>query len=638
MSGFEIAGAVLGGLPLLIEGVKAAQFYFQGLDRWWEFRRDFEAFSRAMEFEEVIFVQNLDILLTPLELSDNEYRSLRHSQTSNLWHHEDVVSKPRLHLGEALPHFTKMLTELNRDLNELYKLLPIENGKVRFPASHTIDSERLKLCISFSRKRLPLCDKIHTTNERLGQIARNASIIEMTRAPPTSSSRTPSSSTYASSFITLQKQSRTLYGAFKSKFNCSCNDQHRCGISALWDRSRRDKVGPSLNFLINDHLGRKQVSWEVEAIDLAEPLMPTHEQHSLDQIYELDLQANLLRQTNESSKAAQDYRPAALALPSFTAVTSPSDTKTENTRADWAKGLGRPVERLKTAIKGASSAFSRGTPATHMQTAQVHVAQSTQKQVRIVDSTPRPAPTTAKPGITNICSFIRAPSTTNKFLGTLEADYHDIKLYLEPQSQRQLLRAQNETIEAFWCSTVDLSSRLGVGLSIAVTLLALGTSAWIPRCWSQKDVFLMRCSQGSSRHTPTFGPYLDHSSLSFTLSEEPMGAHNHAVLTMFSLGVLLLELYYRKPLESSPHWDRHCPNGLRNEYTDMAAAQEWYEDLAEDPALEEGLAEPIRRCIEASFSTSVDMEDKEFLRDVLETIIQTLEEFISMWSGRRVYN
>lgn len=130
MSGFEIAGIVLGGLPLLNEGVKAAKSYFEELGRWWEFRTDFEAFVRAIEFEEVIYGQNLDMLLRAIELSDKEYWSLRNSHTSNLWHHPDIMSKLRLHLGEALPLFITMLKELNRDIDELWKLLPIENGKV----------------------------------------------------------------------------------------------------------------------------------------------------------------------------------------------------------------------------------------------------------------------------------------------------------------------------------------------------------------------------------------------------------------------------------------------------------------------------------------------------------------------------
>ncbi|RSL50188.1 hypothetical protein CEP54_012056 [Fusarium duplospermum] len=617
MSGFEIVGIVLGGLPLLYEGVKAAQFYSEGLGRWWEFRTDFESFVRAIEFEEVIFGQNLDMLLGALVLSDGEHRTLRRPNTSNLWHHPDIVSKLQLHLGEALPYFIKMLTELDRDINELRAILPIQNGEACFPASRGIDYERLKLSISFSRKRHVLVDKIHTTNERLGQILRNAKAIEMERVFP-AHRRVSSSEAHAGSFMQLQKQSRTLYAALKSKFSCSCSSQHRCGISATWDKSNLDTGGPSLKLLIDDREGRKQVRWELEAADRVEPPVPTDQQHNLGQIYELDLQSNLLKAKDDSLKAAKDYNPAALAFSSFELVSDLSNTTVENKGAGWAKNLTAPVKRLNSAIRGTSSTLL----------GQTKIVQPTQKRPRIIGPAPRPAPTTAKHNITNICSFIKSSPTTDKYLGMIEADYHDIKLYLEPQFQGHLLKAQHETMEAVWSSTIDLSARLRVGLSVAVTLLTLGTSSWIPRCWGRNDVFLMRCNQGS-----TFGPYLDHTSLSFTLKEEPMNAGDHAVLAMFSLGVLLLELHYRTPLESSPYWDKHCPGGLRNEYTDMAAAREWYEDLASDPALEEGLAEPVRRCIEASFSTYADMEDRAFLIDVLETVVEPLEEFIDQWDG-----
>lgn len=448
---------------------------------------------------------------------------------------------------------------------------------------------------------------------------------------PFTSRRVSSNSTCASSFIDLQKQSRTLYGALKSKFSCSCNTQHRCGISAKWDKYNK---APSLNILIDDREGRKQVRWKVEAADRAVPSTPTDDQHSLNQIYQLDLQAHLLRQMEDDYlRVFKDFKPAALAFSSFAVVNNLSNTATENKGASWVNSLTGPVKRFNSVTKGASNPFSGQTQTAEAQGSQTRLLQPTQKRVQTIRPVPRPTPTNEKPKITNICSFIKSPPTIHAPLGTIEADYHDITFYLDPLPQRHLLKAQRQTVEAFWCSTMDLSARLRAGLSVAITLLTLGTSAWIPRCWGRNDLFLMRYSLSSKSQAYNLGPYLDHSSLSFALKEEPMNADDHAVLALFSLGVLLLELHYRTPLESSPYWDKHCPNGLRNEYTDMAAAREWYEDLASDPALEEGLAEPVRRCIEASFSTSADMEDKDFLRDILETAVKPLEEFIDQWSG-----
>ncbi|KAM5347658.1 hypothetical protein ACJ41O_007482 [Fusarium nematophilum] len=148
-------------------------------------------------------------------------------------------------------------------------------------------------------------------------------------------------------------------------------------------------------------------------------------------------------------------------------------------------------------------------------------------------------------------------------------------------------------METFWDSTRDLPTRLRVGLSVAVTFLSVGTSAWIPRGWSREDVFLMRCSQGGGGRT----------------TQLP-----HTVGGLAALG-------------------RHCPGGKPNDFTAWAAACDWYEELASDPALEEGPAEPVRRCIKISFSAPADLGSSEFLRDGFEAVVEPLEEFIDQWSG-----
>ncbi|KAH8898866.1 hypothetical protein GQ53DRAFT_836870 [Thozetella sp. PMI_491] len=637
MSGFEIAGAVLGILPLLFEGAKAAQFYLEGIDRWWQFRTDFEALVRAIMFEEVIFAQNLNLLLTPLELSDKERSSLKHSHTSSLWHHPDIVGKIRHHLEEALPLFTRMLRELNDSLDELYKLLPIKKGEVCLPTSRSVESEVMKLCTSFSRKRGPVLEKIHTTNQQLERILRNAKDIKsMARASPASPDRTSSSTVHVTSFVKLQKQSQVLYRVLKSGLSCSCNDQHRCGISARWEKSKLDSKGPSLNLLIDDRQGRKQVRWEVEAADRAVPPTPRDEQHSLDQIYELDLEFKLQGQKKGFVKAAQGGKPLVAALSSFATVTNPLSTKTERTWTNTFKKLQKPAKAINSALKSSPGASSKQTQTVQIQAAQVQVTQTAQKRVQIAGPAAPTAPKMTKPRVTDVCSFIKAPPQNDRFLGTMEADYHDINFYHEPRSQQPLSEAQNETMETFWASTKDLAMRLQVGLSIAVTLLSLGTSAWIPRGWCREDVFLMRCIQDGGGRMWTFGPYFNHPSLSLTLREEPMSARLHAEAAIFSLGVLLLELRYRTPLERSPYWGRYCPGGQRNDFTDTAAAHDWYEELASDPAFEEGLAEPVRRCLEISFSAPADLGSSEFLRDVFETVIEPLEEFIDQYSGGAV--
>ncbi|RSM15117.1 hypothetical protein CDV31_005198 [Fusarium ambrosium] len=336
MSGFEVAGIVLGALPLLIEGAKATKFYLQGIERWWQFETDFEAFVRAITLEDVIFTQNLDLLLLPLDLSDNERNSLKASSKSSLWRHPDIVAQLKHHLREALPLFTRLLNELRISLDELHEMIPV-------------------------------------------------------------------------------------------------------------------------------------------------------------------------------------------------------------------------------------------------------------------------------------------------------------KFFLEPKSQRRLQEAQTQTIEMFWSSSsMNLAARLQIGISIATVLLGVGTSAWVPRGWNWEDIFVMRSKEKGPGQDWMFGPYMDHKSLSLTLKEIPMNAKDHAEAAIFSLGVLLMELHFRQGLENSPHWHRHCPGGQPNDLTNIAAAYAWYQDLEKDPGLVEGLAEPVRRCIQVSFASPADLESADFIRDVLEAVVQPLEAFLKQWSGKMI--
>jgi hypothetical protein len=142
MSGFEIVGVVLGGLPLVIEATKGLESYLKGIKVAWLFRRHFKEFVRAIMLEEIFFIQNLDLLLLPLDLSDRERQSLKDSQTSNFWHHPDVADKIRQHHKDSLSICVHLLRELDGSLAELYKILPIKDGK----ASVFLSSCMLSVC------------------------------------------------------------------------------------------------------------------------------------------------------------------------------------------------------------------------------------------------------------------------------------------------------------------------------------------------------------------------------------------------------------------------------------------------------------------------------------------------------------
>lgn len=130
MSGFEIVGVVLGALPLVIEAANGLEFYIQGIKAAWFFRRHFKGFIREVTLQEVFFIQNLDLLLVPLDISDRERQSLKSHQSSRLWNHPDILWKISRYHQEASRICVRLLRELNDSLKELYTILPIKDGKV----------------------------------------------------------------------------------------------------------------------------------------------------------------------------------------------------------------------------------------------------------------------------------------------------------------------------------------------------------------------------------------------------------------------------------------------------------------------------------------------------------------------------
>ncbi|RSM12591.1 hypothetical protein CEP52_002281 [Fusarium oligoseptatum] len=179
MSGFEVAGIVLGALPLLIEGAKATKFYLQGIERWWQ------------------------------------------------------ISKPL----EALPLFTRLLNELRISLDELHEMIPVKNA---WTPSNPVQDEILKLCISFCRRRQPVLDSASKANQQLERILRNAHDIQSAaQAPSFGHGRDNSTSKDVDRFIKLQRQSQVLYSALKAGLNCRCNEQHRCGLDRDKDLRRQ---------------------------------------------------------------------------------------------------------------------------------------------------------------------------------------------------------------------------------------------------------------------------------------------------------------------------------------------------------------------------------------------------------------
>jgi len=130
MSGFEIAGLVLGAFPLLLEAAKELRGVFRDVRTWWKFEREFEDLISSVEREQIAFSLNLDILLARLDISEEEREAMQFDPNSVLWHSSRIQTKLERRINAwYFPWFMKELKDIEDSLEELCDILAI--GKVR---------------------------------------------------------------------------------------------------------------------------------------------------------------------------------------------------------------------------------------------------------------------------------------------------------------------------------------------------------------------------------------------------------------------------------------------------------------------------------------------------------------------------
>ncbi|RSM11726.1 hypothetical protein CEP52_002885 [Fusarium oligoseptatum] len=297
MSGFEIAGIVLGGFPILIEAAQPLSRYFQGAERWWHFKRDFMTLISTIEDESIAYSQNLELLLTPVDIDPEVKASLQEGSGSRLWYDPEIQAKLRGRIKiQYMSWFLRQLIEMRETLSEILGMLFIKkNGEVDFPRTTTVDYELFRLKQSFSTRRQHLLDKIVRINESLYKFLAKDSHINAEAARSTTSwNATPPSDAgrrRATTLLRLQSEAKKLSSTLLNGWNCRC--PHQCGVGHDWRSSEVAVREPSLNLLLERGALMKQMRVQTMAAENLESIKATSSRSTtmLEQIADLRTQA-----------------------------------------------------------------------------------------------------------------------------------------------------------------------------------------------------------------------------------------------------------------------------------------------------------------------------------------------------------
>lgn len=169
-----------------------------------------------------------------------------------------------------------------------------------------------------------------------------------------------------------------------------------------------------------------------------------------------------------------------------------------------------------------------------------------------------------------------------------------------------------------------------------MSLLQLYLTPWAPKAWTKNNVQLLHDGQSWFHNSACFnhpfnsttgliGPTAPETGL--TLSE------NQVRHILFSIGVMLLELVFNRPIESHPKRKIFFgPNNQPAEHTDECTAREWSKSVLGECGIE--VSDVIRRCLDCSFGPPPNLGDRKFREALQAHVIEPLEQVCErLWAS-----
>ncbi|MCJ1402491.1 hypothetical protein MMC11_005711 [Xylographa trunciseda] len=163
--------------------------------------------------------------------------------------------------------------------------------------------------------------------------------------------------------------------------------------------------------------------------------------------------------------------------------------------------------------------------------------------------------------------------------------------------------------------------RMSLAVTLASSAIELLNTPWLGRDWNKKYIAFLKARRGSPRSIAVEQPYVSQSQ-SRTMDPQPLDSMTS---TIFSLGVMLLELWFGEALEDQPFRSQYLgPDGCATDFTDLSTAAVWHRQILEDAGPQ--LSEAIRSCIFWSFRPQASGSAETELREAMFTeVLQPLE-------------
>jgi hypothetical protein len=130
MSGVEIIGLLLGGLPFVISAAEDYRRGFEPFLKWHRYKREFRSFVNSVDLEKRMFDGLLRQLLEFSDIPLEEKQLLLTGTSPGKWSQEETATALKVRLGDSYLSCMYLLEKMEEDMLELQKILSLKDGSV----------------------------------------------------------------------------------------------------------------------------------------------------------------------------------------------------------------------------------------------------------------------------------------------------------------------------------------------------------------------------------------------------------------------------------------------------------------------------------------------------------------------------
>ncbi|KAI0542938.1 hypothetical protein GGR58DRAFT_2827 [Xylaria digitata] len=588
MSGFEVAGILLGAFPLMISGLEHWRDVAKVSNSYWRIRKEYSRCRSDVQFYEIWYKRNLKELLLPI-MDPGDVENLVKDPGGKGWCSTDLEEHLRRRLQESYSLYMDIICEMNETALEMKKQIASENVAIQnelippVPKTQrrssspnplpqiihsTVSSAKSKFTygafrIKFSFNgpvRQELFDQLKDYNERLEKLLSTSDKISSPQH--TVSFVTTKRTALEQTIKAVSKKSDLLFKALEKSWQCACQKYH----SAHLRLEHRASLGMCFEIILTfiSPLPQTRPEWAWREINCI-------------QMTNCSVSKNPIEPRTRSQSVASPSNRALAPAPNSGSLSPPSKNKKK-------------------------VAFMQ--PSLSVSTIQLDT---------LIDADIK------------LCQAL-SNDKSDECIGIIGHD--DEEYHLHPFKKREPLNADNNrnpiTLDYLLSRSqkarISRRQRYSIALLLASSVAQLQSTAWLKTDLTKQDIFFFPSEiddETVSYHEPfihrDFLPHLSNR------SNDAISNTKYDSSKFYSLGIMLLELCFDMRLEDSSH-RKNSPSETADvkHALDLMAALKWAQSVNEEGG--DDYASAVKWCF-----TGSNYANQSWRSEMIKNVIRPLE-------------